>query len=493
MFNTMMPFVLAAFVASAVHGLPIQDEIKNKLTAEHETVQGVIDIEDAFGNELRFHESDDELAFLENGVHEDMGDAYYTTALRVNHAMPAHDEIDTLPVLLLQNKVTPAEKGHYLVELKNLVSKACRRELEDHLDLDKTCSCLVVGRDLEIIDGFSFVSTRSCLDKCILNNDEILPCEDNTRSVKSLVVFVEENVKVKVDAQSTAPIWSLDRIDARSGQDGAAFDTAGLDGAGVDVFVVDTGIRTSHVDFGGRARDGFSAIQDGRGSVDCNGHGTHCAGTVGGKTYGVAKGVSLIAVRTLDCNGSGASSGVLRGYDWVLANKAPGRPAIISASLGGPYSQASKDAVRRITSAGVSMIVAAGNENTDACNGSPASEGGAGPAVTVAASDNRDRRASFSCYGRCADLFAPGVDIKSADEGSDTGTDTMSGTSMATPAVAGAAALYLSGRPDATPAEVKAALICKSTPAYCVSKMSVMRFASKEATDTYRENCLSSC
>jgi subtilisin family serine protease len=192
---------------------------------------------------------------------------------------------------------------------------------------------------------------------------------------------------------------------------------------------------------------------------DCNGHGTHVAGTVGSTTYGVAKGVTLIAVRVLDCSGNGSNSGVIAGMDWVTNNHV--KPAVANLSLGGGFSQAVNDAAARMTNAGVSLVVAAGNESQNACNVSPAS---AASAVTVGATTSSDARASFSNYGSCLDIFAPGNNITSTWIGSTTATNTIGGTSMASPHVAGVAALYLQGNPGASAATVANAITSTATP-----------------------------
>jgi subtilisin family serine protease len=199
---------------------------------------------------------------------------------------------------------------------------------------------------------------------------------------------------------------------------------------------------------------GYSAIRDGRGTDDCQGHGTHVAGTIGGTQYGVAKGVTLLPVRVLDCRGSGSTSAVIAGIDWVTSRRA--KPAVANMSLGGGASRALDRAVQESVDAGVTYVVAAGNENRDACDGSPSR---VGPAVTVAASTRRDQRASFSNKGRCVDLFAPGESIASAGHRSDSANATMSGTSMAAPHVAGAAALILAGNTRASPSQVAGALV----------------------------------
>jgi serine protease len=205
--------------------------------------------------------------------------------------------------------------------------------------------------------------------------------------------------------------------------------------------------------------NGYTAINDGRGTTDCNGHGTHVAGTVGGSVHGVAKGVTIHPVRVLGCNGSGTNSGVIAGMDWVTANRV--RPAVANMSLGGGASSTTDSAVQRMVNAGVTVVVAAGNNNASACNYSPAR---AAAAITVGSTTNTDARSSFSNYGTCLDIFAPGSSITSAWYTSSTATNTISGTSMASPHVAGAAALYLALNPSATPAQVTTAIINASTP-----------------------------
>jgi subtilisin family serine protease len=227
----------------------------------------------------------------------------------------------------------------------------------------------------------------------------------------------------------------------------------------VIAYVIDTGIQFSHVDFGGRAVSGYDAV-DGGTADDCNGHGTHVAGTVGGSTYGVAKEVRLVAVRVLDCGGSGSISGVIAGIDWVTANHQAGRPAVANMSLSGRVSTALDNAVARSIEDGITYAVAAANGDVagvpqDACASSPAR---VAAAMTVGASDRTDAPASFSNYGPCVDLFAPGVGITSDWYTSTTATNTISGTSMATPHVTGVAALYLQTEPGASPATVSSAI-----------------------------------
>ena len=279
-----------------------------------------------------------------------------------------------------------------------------------------------------------------------LSADAALRLQDDAR-----VATVEQDQMMYANAtQSNAP-WGLDRIDDRSGLDGTY--VYNETGSGVTVFVLDTGIRTGHNDFGGRAYAAFDAISDGRNGQDCNGHGTHVAGTVGGSTYGVAKGATLAAVRVLGCSGGGSNSGVIAGVDFVAQSSQ--RPAVANMSLGGGRSSALDSAVRGAVQAGVTFVVAAGNENQNACNVSPARESSA---LTVGATTTSDRRSSFSNYGSCVDLMAPGSNIASAWYTSNSATNTISGTSMAAPHVAGAAALVLGGSPSASPAAVENAL-----------------------------------
>ncbi len=271
------------------------------------------------------------------------------------------------------------------------------------------------------------------------------------------VKLIEEDAEISIDAVQNNATWGLDRIDQRNLPLSAAYQYDGT-GAGVRAYIIDTGIRASHNDFGGRVSGGFSSISDGNGSGDCNGHGTHVAGTTGGATWGVAKGVTLVPVRVLNCQGSGTTSGVIAGVDWVTANHV--KPAVANMSLGGGSSSALDTAVSNSINAGVTYAVAAGNSNANACNYSPAR---VGSAITVGATTSSDARASYSNFGSCLDLFAPGSSITSAWYTSNTATSTISGTSMAAPHVAGVAALYLQNNPGAGPSAVANAIVGNAT------------------------------
>ncbi len=278
-------------------------------------------------------------------------------------------------------------------------------------------------------------------------------------TANSSVESIELDSVVSISADQANPTWGLDRVDQRNLPLNNMYSYANV-GTGVTAYVVDTGIRATHSEFIGRIATGFTSISDGRGTTDCHGHGTHVAGTVGGTTFGVAKSVTLVPVRVMSCRGSGSTSGVIAGIDWIIGDHQTGVPAVANMSLGGSSSAALNAAVARGITDGVVFVVAAGNNNTNACRYSPASAAGA---VTVGATGTTDARSSFSNYGSCLDIFAPGQGITSSSIGSDTARATFSGTSMASPHVAGVAALLLAETPTATVESISQALVLNST------------------------------
>jgi subtilisin family serine protease len=335
-------------------------------------------------------------------------------------------------------------EGRYMVVLNDsagsnpdvdVVNEASVLEAEYRGKIDKVYSRAIKGYAAEMTE------------------DEAIRLSDDPR-----VKYVEEDSIVTISGSQASATWGIDRVDQRGLPLNLTY-TYGATGAGVNAYIIDTGIRASHSDFGGRASIAFDSVGDGRNGVDCNGHGTHVAGTVGGNTFGVAKGVRINAVRVLNCSGSGSLTGVVAGMDWVAANAI--RPAVVNMSLGANATDTLDSAVSNLTASGVTVVVAAGNAAMDACGFSPAR---AASAITVGATDEFDNRASFSNIGSCLDVFAPGFDITSAWIGGDYASNTISGTSMASPHVAGIAALFLEQNPTALPSSVSDVLTRAATP-----------------------------
>jgi len=281
-----------------------------------------------------------------------------------------------------------------------------------------------------------------------------------SKNPKVREIIEDRIVKMELPTPSyiqISPTWGIDRIDQRK----IPLDSKYMyeyTGTGVSVYVIDTGINMTHEEFEGRASAGFDAFSDGKNGSDCNGHGTHVAGTIGSKTFGVAKGVKLISVRVLDCSGSGSLSGVLAGLDWIGINNTG--PAVANMSLGSSKSASLNEAVAKLFSMNINLVVAGGNSNADACNYSPSSSM---EAITVGASDVNDARASFSNYGSCLDIFAPGVSITSTWYSSTTATAVLNGTSMASPHVAGVVALFLQENPELNSQQISEAVKNSST------------------------------
>ena len=273
------------------------------------------------------------------------------------------------------------------------------------------------------------------------------------------VAYVEPDSVISIATTQTGATFGLDRIDQPDLPLTTTY-TYDRTGAGVTAYIIDTGMRTSHLQFGGRAVSGLDAVDDALPADDCNGHGTHVAGTVGSTTFGVAKGVRLVAVRVLDCDGDGSISDVIAGIDYVTGNHAAGAPAVANMSLGAGVSTSIDNAVKASIADGVTYVAASGNEASNACGVSPARVPGV---LTVGATDSKDQEADFSNWGSCLDLLAPGVNITSTWPTSNSATNTISGTSMAAPHVAGVAALYLESAPGASPATVHSALVAGST------------------------------
>ncbi len=329
-----------------------------------------------------------------------------------------------------------AVKGSYIVTLKkNAGLKAASS----------------AGKDLVEEYGGSVKRTF----KSALNgySAELSATEAKRLAADPAIASVEQDQVFTVDATQTSAPWGLDRSDQASLPLSGTYTYPDSAGSGVTAYVIDTGVRISHAQFGGRAVNGYDAVSNDNVAQDGNGHGTHVASTIAGSTYGIAKQAKIVAVRVLNNAGSGTTAGVVAGIDWVTANHSG--PSVANMSLGGGASTAIDTAVRNSISSGVTYAVAAGNSSANASSYSPAR---VTEAITVGATTNTDARASYSNFGAVLDIFAPGSSITAGWYTSDTATNTISGTSMATPHVAGAAAVYLAGHTSATPAQVASAL-----------------------------------
>lgn len=330
--------------------------------------------------------------------------------------------------------------GQYIVVMKDGVSTQ---------SIDTAREMVRQGKDNEILHSYTVIPGFAArLDA------------DTLRALRSdsNVAYIEQDQIVTLDAVQSNPRAGLDRIDQRNRPINGSYNDFGFQGLNVHVYVLDTGLRADHSEFTGRVGAGATAINDGRGTSDCQGHGTHVASTVLGTVTGVAKKAIIHPIRVLGCNGSGTISGIVAGVDFVRTNGI--RPAVANLSLGGGASTSLDNAITNLFNSGITPVVAAGNENQNACNVSPAR---APAAITVAAVDNNDRRASFSNRGSCVDIFAPGVNVLGAGISSPTAGVTLSGTSMASPHVAGVAAQFLSKSPNATPTQVTNAIINAAT------------------------------
>ena len=339
-------------------------------------------------------------------------------------------------------------QGQYIVVLKDNVAalsseKSSAPRVSDIANLIGTLHGVKVTKSFNhALRGFVVTANDKSLARLLMD---------------SRIAYIEEDGYMYASATQTGATWGIDRVDQRARPLDNSY-TYNTTASNVHAYIIDTGVLGSHTQFTGRMGNGYTAITDANGTNDCNGHGTHVAGTVGGTTYGVAKSVIIHPVRVLGCTGSGTNSGVIAGMDWVTANHV--KPAVANMSLGGGASTATDDAVARMTAAGVTVAVAAGNDNGDACSYSPAR---APSAITVGSTTSTDARSSFSNFGTCLDIYGPGSSILSSWYTSTTATNTISGTSMASPHVAGAAALYLAVNPSATPAQVVAALRASAT------------------------------
>lgn len=341
----------------------------------------------------------------------------------------------------------PRVEGEYIVVFKGKPTRDENAARRAALDLAASHGAEVKRVWESALNGAVFTGINEARARALANHPN--------------VAWVEENGIASITGIQTNPVWGLDRIDEQTRPLTGYYDYI-YEGTGINVYVIDTGLRETHNEFGNRASRDFDAIGDGQNGQDCNGHGTHVAGTIGGSTYGVAKNARIRGVRVLGCNGRGTWDDVIEGVNWVMNNAQ--LPAIANMSLGGGANDAVDTAVNNAVNAGIFFAIAAGNDDVDSCGQSPAR---AAQAFTVAASNASDVRSQFSGgasnWGTCVEIFAPGSGILSAWHTSDTDTSTLSGTSMATPHVAGVAALFLDENPNLTPAQIRDLLIARAT------------------------------
>ncbi|GAA3377212.1 S8 family peptidase [Streptomyces racemochromogenes] len=363
-------------------------------------------------------------------------------ALGAAAALPA-TAADGAPQGVIENAgVAGAVPGSYIVTLKD---SAARSTADSGKAVAKRYGAKIDRTYSAALNGYSV---------------EVSEAQARKLAADPAVASVVQNRTFTVDAtQPNPPSWGLDRLDQRALPLDQSYTYPDKAGEGVTAYIIDTGVRITHQDFGGRASYGYDAVDNDNTAQDGHGHGTHVAGTVAGGAYGVAKKAKIVGVRVLDNNGSGTTAQVVAGIDWVTRNAV--KPAVANMSLGGGADSALDTAVRNSIAAGITYGVAAGNESTDASTKSPAR---VAEAITVGSTTNTDAKSSFSNYGSILDIFAPGSSITSAWGTGDTATNTISGTSMATPHVVGAAALYLSQNPASTPAQVRDGLVAAATP-----------------------------
>jgi len=341
-------------------------------------------------------------------------------------------------------------KGQYIVVLKDAAFESSRDSRVQSVDSIGMAAEMAVSYNLEVERVYEHALKGFVVKNAGEKDIERLLWDDR-------VAFVEEDGMVFLNPTQSGATWGLDRIDQRNRPLNGTY-IYNTTATNVRAYIIDSGVLASHNQFGGRVSGGASYISDGRGTSDCNGHGTHVAGTVAGSVHGVAKGARIVPVRVFGCTGGSSNSTIIAGIDWVRANHV--KPAVANMSLGGGVSSATDTATNNLINAGVTVVVAAGNSNANACNFSPARVANA---ITVGSTTSTDARSSFSNFGSCVNIFAPGSSITSAWYTSNTATNSISGTSMASPHVAGVAALYLAGAPSATPATVRSYIYNRAT------------------------------